>query len=577
MKLFRHFLSAAMAVLLFTCGPDEAPEDAEGQISFSIQNISNLPSGGRAEADPADITHALVTIENNSGEVILDREEINVTAFGDGFITDPITLVIGDYNLTEFVLLNDADEVIFATPTAGSDLAYLVENPLPMSFTILEGETIESSPEVIDVTASIPEQYGYFGMNFVIIETFDLMISTLEQNTSGSYYPVEYQLDISSGGSEVTSKSLPVGVSVVKLRSDVADYTLDITTTNGGEFNRSYTVSELLDHDVDTNNPLTILIGTDGGTSVGDPCTNNAECGSGFVCNNGTCQIDANGDGIPDEICGDGIDNDGDGTVDEGCSGTDADGDTVTVEAGDCDDNDPAVNPLMPEVCADGIDNDCDGFVDEGCGTDADGDGVTVEAGDCDDTNASIYPGATEICGDGIDNDCDAQVDEGCGTDVDGDGVTVEAGDCDDTDASIYPGATEVCGDGIDNDCDGTIDENCGTDADGDGVTVEAGDCDDTNPAVYPGAPEICGDGIDNDCNGSDLQGTTYYRDADGDGFGSFSQITNSCTGPPLGFVSNAADCNDFDLTVYPGAPEICDGVDNNCDGSVDNDCLPPE
>ncbi len=62
----------------------------------------------------------------------------------------------------------------------------------------------------------------------------------------------------------------------------------------------------------------------------------------------------------------------------------------------------------------------------------------------------------------------------------------------------------------------------------------------------------------------------TYYADNDNDNYGDPSDTVFSCSGPPPGYIADSSDCNDADSTVNPGAPEICDGVDNNCDGNID-------
>ncbi|HCP45818.1 MAG TPA: hypothetical protein DIU15_07240, partial [Deltaproteobacteria bacterium] len=112
-------------------------------------------------------------------------------------------------------------------------------------------------------------------------------------------------------------------------------------------------------------------------------------------------------------------------------------------------------------------------------------------------------------------------------------------------------------------------------DIDGDGFTVADGDCDDLNPGVHPDHPEIC-DGVDNDCDVStnEADGTTaatWYADLDGDSYGSPTISQVACS-QPVGFVLMAAetDCNDLRDDIFPGAPETCDGVDNDCNGQDD-------
>jgi len=248
----------------------------------------------------------------------------------------------------------------------------------------------------------------------------------------------------------------------------------------------------------------------------------------------------------------------------------------------------------------------------------ADGDADSFPAcEDCDDNDAAVNSSAVEVCN-SIDDDCDGQVDEGGATgesawylDADGDGYgrdsmsvlscqqpvgyVADSNDCDDLDPGSYPGATEVC-DEADNNCDGVVDEGAAApptwfaDADGDsfgnasvsvvsclapfGTVATSGDCDDLDALSFPGGTEVC-DGADNNCDGVVDEGvtSTFFADADGDGYGDPGTSVQACF-QPGGASSNSLDCDDGSPAAHPGGIEVCDGADNDCDGSVDNGAL---
>ena len=314
------------------------------------------------------------------------------------------------------------------------------------------------------------------------------------------------------------------------------------------------------------------------------------EAPEGFVTIGSDCD-DINPEVYPaaDEVC-DGVDNDCNEEIDENLgiyyfADFDGDGfgsDQNIVEAcmlrdglssvsGDCDDNNNTISPIAQEIC-DELDNDCNELVDDGVTLsfypDGDGDGYggmdnpiqactlpegyTTDATDCEDSNAEISPVSIELC-DGVDNNCDEQIDENTALDV---VVFYEDSD----------------GDGY-----GNIDSPTLACSAPEGFVSDPSDCDDEDDDISPVSVELCDD-VDNNCNeliddeDPNLEDASAWSlDHDGDGYGDASLGMMSCV-PQEGYIADGSDCDDLRSDVYPGAAEVCDGIDNNCDDLVDDE-----
>ncbi len=255
--------------------------------------------------------------------------------------------------------------------------------------------------------------------------------------------------------------------------------------------------------------------------------------------------VDADGDGFGSEVL-------------SACPGV--------TNSDDCDDSDPGLNSQGGHFYQD-LDEDGFGNPDVRVFVCFQPEGYVTDSSDCDDTNpeVNVGSGATtfyqDLEGDGFGNPNQPLV--SCSQP---EGYVLDNTDCDDfnelyvdLDGDGFGSDTlAACGVLNSEDCDDAVVLYADVDGDGfgsdtmvacDGVT-NSDDCDDTNPEITTG-------------------GGTFYADTDGDGFGDAANSVSACVQPD-GYVANSTDCNDTLAFVYPNAPELFNGIDDDCDGSTD-------
>jgi hypothetical protein len=177
MKLrFGMFMVAIILLITDGCNHEDPQTPQYGQVTFSFKRTDNDLSGGRTQDkyDPAFVSY---TLKKPDGSSI--SAKIEIYQFNESFISHPMQLNTGSYNLEQFLILNTENKVIYAAPTAGSAMAAFVDYPLPLSVIITADKGITVIPEVLAVEGHTPEDFGYaiFGFDIVGHETIPLRVN----------------------------------------------------------------------------------------------------------------------------------------------------------------------------------------------------------------------------------------------------------------------------------------------------------------------------------------------------------------------------------------------------------------
>jgi len=230
----------AMTTALQFCRNERSPVALQ-KVQFTFSVHSTTPSGGRTEtAEPVAL---LLSLENSIGDPVFTSKRIALLHIGSNLMTDPIELPPGTYTITDFLLVDDDNNVLYATPKAGSPLATAVTHPLPYSFVVSNSEVANVDMEVVDVSQRIPEDFGYATFQINYINTLKIAV----------FVSIDGEVSMTSAEATLTHGAATIGTYPLEARTNVIAfpgepnrmYRLVVTKEGYRTFTKDFIFSEL--------------------------------------------------------------------------------------------------------------------------------------------------------------------------------------------------------------------------------------------------------------------------------------------------------------------------------------------
>ena len=244
MQLLKHLiLYVASVFLVFACRNSELTEiTPSNEIDFSI----NLSTGKSTnQAIPKSV---LVTIKDVENNIIYELEKLDLISFNDSYVTKKLVLNIGDYKLTEFLILDENDNVIYATPKEESEYASFVNDPLPIEFNISLKELTTLAVEIISTSDVVPAELGYADFSFKQVKTMQVVLGAYTNDLFQQATPNSATLIVASGGKEYINEEVNGSVNVLTLPDELDSYEISVEKEGYKSYSYSFSADSLYQH-----------------------------------------------------------------------------------------------------------------------------------------------------------------------------------------------------------------------------------------------------------------------------------------------------------------------------------------
>ncbi len=262
MKAIVKFLPICFILLsVFSC-KDEVQE--QGSAVFEFSPLENDSTAKSTIANlPDNLEYVVVSIRDASGNVVLQQEHIQLTRFNSNYLSEPLALAPGYYQLTEFMVADTSDAIRYAAPNTGSPLAYLVNQPLPFDFSVSVNQVVKVIPEVLSTADRQPGDFGFATFGLSVTEIFDFFVTPFIYNDSTENMELtEASIKVTSNSETVYEGNLKAITNRITLIDNRSTYTVTVTKPKYKTYHKNFSSDELKTH---FSNPLSIVLTQDVG------------------------------------------------------------------------------------------------------------------------------------------------------------------------------------------------------------------------------------------------------------------------------------------------------------------------
>ncbi len=248
-RLKHAWLILIVGLTAASCTQNETEVSITGQIEFTVPGIPSN-SGARVSESPMP-TSLVISVK---GQTSLNKKKVNLYSFNGEYISEPVQLILGQYQLVEFLVLDESDKVIYASPKANSNLAGFVDIPLPIPFEVSAADISKVIPEVLPAKDYKPKDFGYTSFSFDVVQPIQVVVMGFED---GHYEYVPTTLYILHDEDTVTMENLLPAINEVGIESSFDNYTFIIEEQGFARYMKTFSADDLMAY---MSSPLEIML-----------------------------------------------------------------------------------------------------------------------------------------------------------------------------------------------------------------------------------------------------------------------------------------------------------------------------